>query len=175
MNSFSPLHEKHGIYVASIVILLEKPLADFQGLSDKILKNQSILSFHQDSQMIKFQSSKDGPNISEQQVNGFVLKSDNTKPKQLLHAYNEEVRTVVIYLDYGYDRWDPFFEKFQQVFSSFCQFAPSNNTKAAALEYIDKFNWNGDASRFKWNELFREDSDILSPDFHSTPSELFKF
>lgn len=166
MNEFTPLHKKHGIEVASIVLLLEKPLSNFQKTSRNILRNQSILHFHQDSTMISVSKDKDERSISKEEVNGFILKNKETKPKQLLHAYNETNRTVLIYLDYEYDTWQPFFEKFQEVYNAFCKCAPANSTKMIALEYVDKFRWQSTPQDFRWNKLFQEKTDILSPDFH---------
>lgn len=164
MNSFKPIHEDHGIEMAGIVMFLKNPLNNFEGISGKMVEGQSALRLVEDSILIKTSFDQNEIKQEERRVNGFVLK--NERRDKLFHAYNEEFKTVFIYLDYQYDKWKPFFSTFKIVYEAFCSAIAPNKVTSIGLEYVDKFKWEGDKSNFKWNKLFRENSVLLSADFH---------
>lgn len=171
MNFFEPIHKNHGIASVIVVILLKDALRNFEITGHKLLEGQSIFKHHENSQQIRIESSPDNETTTKRSTNGFILRSNSQK--QTLQGFNDDIRTALIYSDTDYNRWEGFYLNLEQVLTILQQTLPENEIIAVALEYNDDFTWQGEIKDFEWSKLFKENSKMLSKDFHEHP--LLKF
>jgi uncharacterized protein (TIGR04255 family) len=163
MNKFEPLHKKHGIASALVVMLLKKPITGPDQIGQKLIESQTVLTKFEQSKQIKIENIAD-KTTQTTSVNGFILSE--REGKRSLHGFNDGVRNVLVYTENDYTRWDSFLSCLQPVLKSLSEILDSNELVALALEYNDVFDWQGEPNAFKWNELFKEDTGMLSADFH---------
>lgn len=164
---FEPINQKHGIFSATIVIILAKPLKDLVPVKESLLDKQNVLKYAGKSEMVTIQHSSSGEGSTRSIENGFVLKDDDVKPSRTLHAFNDPIRTALVYTDLRYDRWAPFFKNFKEVSTALASVLEANEIVAAALEYVDKFRWKKPEGRaFSWKGLLNPKATMLPPDFH---------
>lgn len=169
IKSFSPIHEKHGIEYARVVILFEDKIEAEVG--KRVSMKDHLLRDYQDSHQIRIEN-KEGTSSTSQSINGFVLR-DELQTK-VLHVFNDVERNVLTYTDQDYGRWAGFLDALRPVLKALSAELADNKITALALEYCDVFKWTGKPEDFRWNLLFNEKSEMLSKDFHEHTHHKFE-
>jgi uncharacterized protein (TIGR04255 family) len=171
--SLKPINPKHSIKEAVISIFLAQPVIKperFLGLLESDFKDKfqkgEILSHAQ----YKFSTNTKNriPEFEPSSIDknaGFRFTSFiNGKQAYVLQGLNEVNRQFISFHTFQYERWQGFFEEFQNCIETLSNFQSGIFVAAYSIHYIDEFKWESN-NEIPTREIFQVESEILPKAF----------
>ncbi len=166
-NSVRPFTPDHSIHEVAFVINFANPIAEnvlvnFKGLSDKFISDLPKIDEQRASGFIINPREKIVSQELDEKLVSLSFKSFNSKGKATWNLRGEASILAVNCLDYS--RWDDVWSRvFQYLAIAIPVFvSPENPIVSLALQYIDKFIYEGNPDSYKISTIFDTKSGYLN-------------
>jgi len=166
MGRFEPIHDAHAIEQVALVLQTQRNLDDaeltaiakaaeqFRGEFTNLMQLQTM-SFG-------FGSLGVAPRVAPNQFAGTALVK--TRESGIIESELRLDRSSVSFRTTTYTRWPEVWAQIRRYFAAVLPiYAPAGEINAIALNYVDKFYWDGEAAEMRPTALLRDDSPYVCP------------
>ena len=165
MGRFEPIHDAHAIEQVALVLQTARPLDDAQiaGASEAAERFKSELPGVAQIQQFSFGFGTIGalPRVPVPFAGRVLTK---TRPDGVIESELRLERGAITFRTTAYTRWDAIWAQARRYFETLLPFyVPASEIGAVALNYVDKFYWDGDVTEMRPKALLRPGSPYVCP------------